>query len=67
MINRMEDTKKHEKPVVIIGAGPAGLTAAYQLYKSGKRSIIIEQDNTTKKGRVPPISPSKQLILREVV
>jgi len=42
----MEDTKKHEKPVVIIGAGPAGLTAAYQLCKSGIRSIIIEQDNT---------------------
>lgn len=63
----MENTKKHEKPVVIIGAGPDGLTAAYQLYKSGKRSIIIEQDNTTKKGGVPPISPSKQLILREVV
>lgn len=42
----MEDTNKYEKPVVIIGAGPAGLTAAYQLYKSGKRSIIIEKDNT---------------------
>jgi len=63
----MEDTDKYEKPVIIIGAGPAGLTAAYQLCKSGKRSINIEKDNTTKKGRVPPISPSNQLILRGVV
>ncbi len=31
--------------VVIIGAGPAGLTAAYQLYKRGKKSVILEKDN----------------------
>ena len=31
--------------VVIIGAGPAGLTAAYELSKLGKKSIIIEADN----------------------
>ena len=30
--------------VVIIGAGPAGLTAAYQLCKSGIRSLILEKD-----------------------
>lgn len=30
-------------PVVIIGAGPAGLTAAYQLVKQGIKSIILEQ------------------------
>jgi cation diffusion facilitator CzcD-associated flavoprotein CzcO len=28
-------------PVVIIGAGPAGLTAAYELVKRGIRSICI--------------------------
>ncbi len=33
-----------EKDVVIIGAGPAGLTAAYQLCKAGMRSVILEKD-----------------------
>src|SRR3989304_7160668 len=31
------------KSVVIIGAGPAGLTAAYQLSKLGIRSIVLEK------------------------
>ena len=30
--------------VVIIGAGPAGLTAAYQLSKQGVASTILEAD-----------------------
>ena len=29
---------------VIIGAGPAGLTAAWQLAKAGKRAVVFEQD-----------------------
>src|SRR5260370_36973066 len=33
-----------EKDVVIIGAGPAGLTAAYELCKAGMRSVILEKD-----------------------
>jgi len=32
-------------PVIIIGAGPAGLTAAYQLVKQGTLPLVIEQDN----------------------
>src|ERR1700759_5301152 len=32
--------------VVIIGAGPAGLTAAYQLSQTGRRSTVIEADDT---------------------
>jgi protoporphyrinogen oxidase len=32
-------------PVVIIGAGPAGLTAAYQLTKSGATSTVLEADS----------------------
>src|SRR5579884_3444478 len=31
--------------IVIIGAGPAGLTAAYELAKSGVTSTILEKDN----------------------
>ena len=30
---------------VIIGAGPAGLTAAYKLVKAGKRSVVLESDS----------------------
>ncbi|MBD2166563.1 NAD(P)/FAD-dependent oxidoreductase [Calothrix membranacea FACHB-236] len=33
--------KKH--PVVIIGAGPAGLTAAYELLKHGIKSVVLEK------------------------
>jgi protoporphyrinogen oxidase len=31
--------------IVIIGAGPAGLTAAYQLTKSGQTSTVLEADS----------------------
>ncbi|MHB8218846.1 MAG: NAD(P)/FAD-dependent oxidoreductase [Acidimicrobiales bacterium] len=31
-------------PVAIIGAGPAGLTAAYQLGKAGRRALVLEAD-----------------------
>jgi protoporphyrinogen oxidase len=31
-------------PVVVIGAGPAGLTAAYELSKLGRPSLLLEAD-----------------------
>jgi protoporphyrinogen oxidase len=32
-------------PVLIVGAGPAGLTAAYELSKLGRRSTLLEADD----------------------
>jgi protoporphyrinogen oxidase len=42
-----EDASSAPDPgqVVIIGAGPAGLTAAYQLTKAGHTSIVLEADS----------------------
>ncbi len=34
-----------EAPVVIAGAGPGGLTAAYQLTKRGLRPLVLESDD----------------------
>ena len=31
--------------VVIIGAGPAGLTAAHELAKHGRRSVLVERED----------------------
>lgn len=36
--------ENNHKKVVVIGAGPAGLTAAYQLCKEGVESIVLEKD-----------------------
>lgn len=36
---------KKDKKVVIIGAGPAGLTAAYELCKEGVPSVVLEKDD----------------------
>ena len=40
----MKEEDRADKKILIIGGGPAGLTAAYELLKSGVRSIIFEQD-----------------------
>ena len=42
MLNEMTSEKKE---VVIIGGGPAGLTAAYELCKLGLQPIVLEKEN----------------------
>ncbi len=37
-------TTNENIPVVIVGAGPAGLTAAYHLAKNGRRAVVLEAD-----------------------
>ncbi|MGH2771065.1 MAG: FAD-dependent oxidoreductase, partial [Actinomycetota bacterium] len=37
-------SERQELEVVIIGAGPAGLTAAYELTKRGQRATVLEAD-----------------------
>lgn len=34
---------KNHYPVVVVGAGPAGLTASYELAKQGIRSVVLEK------------------------
>jgi protoporphyrinogen oxidase len=34
-----------EEPILVLGAGPAGLTAAYMLAKRGHRAIVFEADD----------------------
>jgi protoporphyrinogen oxidase len=38
------DNNNKDKKVVIVGGGPAGLTASYQLSKAGVESIVLEKD-----------------------
>ena len=38
------DNENSSKEIVIIGGGPAGLTASYHLSKDGVKSIVLEKD-----------------------
>lgn len=46
VVNRMSNIESRQRSVVIIGAGPAGLTAAYELSKHDVPAIVLETDNT---------------------
>jgi protoporphyrinogen oxidase len=41
----MNTENRSDKRVVIVGAGPAGLTAAYDLTKHDLRPIVLEKRN----------------------
>ena len=43
MTSRIDEATAEGAPVVIIGAGPAGLTAAYQLVKRGVCPLVLEK------------------------
>ncbi len=43
-LNSQTQRESQDKTVVIIGAGPAGLSAAYELEKNGVHSLILEKD-----------------------
>ena len=44
-IKMSKDGEAGSKLVVIAGGGPAGLTAAYELYRNGIESIVLEKDS----------------------
>ncbi|HSB30486.1 MAG TPA: thioredoxin-disulfide reductase [Candidatus Sulfobium mesophilum] len=55
---QVQETELHEgteKDVVIIGAGPAGLTAAIYTERSGLKSIVIEKANIGGQVAVTPV------------
>ena len=43
--DRLNDTRQAALPTVVIGAGPAGLTAAYELTKADRPVIVLEADS----------------------
>lgn len=42
----MSDGSPIDRKVVVVGAGPAGLTAAYELSKHNVPAVVLEADNT---------------------
>jgi uncharacterized FAD-dependent dehydrogenase len=57
------DVSKAEKKVVIIGAGPAGLFAAFKLIERGVRPILLERGKDVRSRRRDLASLNKQGVL----
>ena len=45
------DSRRHECDVLVVGAGPAGLAAAYRAAKAGRRVLVVD-DNPTAGGQI---------------
>ncbi|MFX9224373.1 FAD-dependent oxidoreductase, partial [Acinetobacter baumannii] len=45
VVSRKDQTSEYDVDVAIIGAGPAGLTAAYLLTRQGLKVAVIEKDS----------------------
>ena len=48
--------KRH--PVVIVGAGPIGLTAALECASRGIPAVLLDDNNTSASARAPSATPS---------
>jgi thioredoxin reductase len=64
MLNKTEELKKNELPVVVIGGGPVGLAAAAHLIKRGEVPLVLEAgarigNNILKWAHVRMFSPWK--------
>ena len=46
---KVENIKKFDKSPIVIGAGPAGLFAAYTLALNGAKPILVEQGKSTRR------------------
>jgi indolepyruvate ferredoxin oxidoreductase, alpha subunit len=46
LIHRIKDLDKKEKHIAIVGAGPAGLSAAYDLIRDAYYVTVFEKENT---------------------
>ncbi|MCX6349642.1 MAG: FAD-dependent oxidoreductase, partial [Candidatus Aureabacteria bacterium] len=44
MYNLPEMPSVQDREIIIIGAGPAGSTAAYDLARAGRRPLLLEKD-----------------------
>lgn len=56
--------RTHETDVIIVGAGPTGLTLALGLARAGRRVVVLEKDAATAEhSRAPAIWPRAQQIL----
>ncbi len=60
----MSSPTEHTWPVVIVGAGPAGLVLAWLLHRDGVPALLVERSDAESLGRVPKAGAMEQRIAR---